>query len=118
MIVVGTDDAAMAQAVNELARIGGGQIVVRHGKVVGAVELPIGGLISDEPAQVVAEKAKSVLRGMQACGCNLNNANMQLSLLSLVVIPALRISDKGLVDVGRFAVVPLVRTAAAGEGRS
>jgi adenine deaminase len=118
MIVVGTDDAAMAQAVNELAQMGGGQVVVRDGKVLGAVELPIGGLMSDEPAQVVAGKAESVLRGMSACGCNLNNANMQLSLLSLVVIPALRISDKGLVDVERFAVVPLVRTSAAGEGGS
>jgi len=116
MIVVGTDDAAMAQAGNELARIGGGQVVVREGKVIGQVELPIGGLMSDEPAEVVAGKAESVLAGMRACGCRLNNANMQLSLLALVVIPALRISDKGLVDVERFQVVPLVRAeSAAGE---
>jgi len=114
MIVVGTDDAAMAQAANELARMGGGQVVVRAGEVIGRVELPIGGLMSEEPAQVVAEKTESVLRGMRACGCRLNNANMQLSLLALVVIPELRISDKGLVDVERFEVVPLVR-APGGE---
>lgn len=115
MIIVGTDDGAMAQAVAELARVGGGQVVVRDGQVIGRVELPIGGLMSDEPAPVVAEKAESVLRGMRACGCRLNNANMQLSLLALVVIPELRISDKGLVDVERFAVVPLV--AAPPEAR-
>jgi adenine deaminase len=110
MIVVGTGDAAMAQAANELARVGGGQVVVRGGQVIGQVELPIGGLISDEPADVVARKAESVLEGMRACGCRLNNANMQLSLLALVVIPALRISDKGLVDVERFEVIPLVQS--------
>jgi adenine deaminase len=115
MIVVGTDDAAMAQAANELARVGGGQVVIRQGQVIGRVELPIGGLMSDEPAEVVADKAESVLQGMRACGCRLNNANMQLSLLALVVIPALRISDKGLVDVERFEVVPLVRTSGGGR---
>jgi adenine deaminase len=113
LIVVGTDDSAMAQAANELARVGGGQVVIRQGDVIGRVELPIGGLISDEPAEVVADKAETVLQGMRACGCRLNNANMQLSLLALVVIPALRISDKGLVDVERFEVVPLVQTDGA-----
>jgi adenine deaminase len=117
LIVVGTDDDAMAQAANELARVGGGQVVVRQGQVIGLVELPIGGLMSDEAAEVVADKAESVLRGMRACGCLLNNANMQLSLLALVVIPQLRISDRGLIDVERFEVVPLVRSAArAGRG--
>ncbi|MBM2843504.1 MAG: ade [Anaerolineales bacterium] len=110
MLVVGTDDAAMALAANELARVGGGQVVIRQGEVIGRVELAIGGLMSDEPAEVVANKAESVLKGMRACGCRLNNANMQLSLLSLVVIPELRISDKGLVDVERFEIVPLVRS--------
>jgi adenine deaminase len=109
MIVVGTDETAMAQAANELARVGGGQVVIRDGQVLGRVELPIGGLMSDEPAQVVAHKARGVLEGMGQCGCELNNANMQLSLLALVVIPELRISDRGLVDVERFEVVPLVR---------
>ena len=109
MIVVGTDDGAMALAANELARVGGGQVVVRKGEVVARVELPIGGLMSDERAEVVAQKADGILQAMRDCGCQLNNANMQLSLLALVVIPALRISDKGLVDVEQFKVVPLLR---------
>jgi adenine deaminase len=107
MIVVGTCEADMAMAANELALIGGGQIVVREGKVVGKVELPIAGLMSNERAELVARKAASVLYGFRACGCMLNNPNMQLSLLALVVIPELRISDLGLVDVTQFQFIPI-----------
>lgn len=108
MIVVGTSDADMAIAANELARVGGGQIVVRAGKVIGLVELPLGGLMSTEAAEVVARKADEMLKGFRACGCQLNNSNMQLSLLALVVIPELRISDLGLVDVEHFAFIPVL----------
>lgn len=108
MIVVGTDDASMAVAANSLARCGGGQAVVKDGKVIGQVELKIAGLMSVEKADVVAKKANTILKGFQSCGCHLNNPNMQLSLLALVVIPELRISDKGLVDVTKFQFVPLV----------
>jgi adenine deaminase len=108
MIVVGTDDASMALAANSLARSGGGQVVVRGGEVVGLVELRIAGLMSTEKADVVARKAESILEGFKMCGCELNNPNMQLSLLALVVIPELRISDKGLVDVTKFDFVPVL----------
>jgi len=108
MIVVGTDESSMAVAGNSLTRSGGGQVVVKDGKVIGQVELKIAGLMSTEKADVVAKKAESILRGFRSCGCNLNNPNMQLSLLALVVIPELRISDKGLVDVTKFDFVPVV----------
>lgn len=108
MLVVGTDDRAMAMAANALADAGGGQVVVQNGQVTGLVELPIAGLMSDERAEVVARKADALLAAMRDCGCRLNNANMQLSLLALVVIPDLRISDKGLVDVNKFELVPVV----------
>ncbi|MBN1535337.1 MAG: adenine deaminase [Anaerolineales bacterium] len=108
MIVVGTDDTQMALAANELVRMEGGQVVVLEGNVIGKVELPIAGLMSNQHAKVVAEKAKSVLDGFHACGCNLNNPNMQLSLLALVVIPELRLSDKGLVDVTKFEFIPVL----------
>ena len=108
LIIVGTDEASMAVAGNSLARSGGGQVVVKDGKIIGQVELKIAGLMSNEKADVVAEKAGTILEGFQACGCKLNNPNMQLSLLALVVIPELRISDKGLVDVTRFNFVPVV----------
>jgi adenine deaminase len=108
MIVAGTDEASMAIAANSLAKSGGGQVVVKEGKVIGHVELKIAGLMSKEKAEAVARKAETVLEGFRACGCTLNNPNMQLSLLALVVIPELRISDKGLVDVTKFNFVPLV----------
>lgn len=107
MIVVGTDEAMMAQAANKLAETGGGQVVVEDGQVIGLVALPIAGLMSNQRAEIVAEQMGSVLRGFETCGCTLNNPNMQLSLLALVVIPELRISDLGLVDVTRFDFVPL-----------
>jgi adenine deaminase len=107
MIIVGTSDSDMAQAANELAQTGGGQVVVRDGEVIGQVELPIAGLMSMERADLVARKASTVLDGFKACGCSLNNPNMQLSLLALVVIPELRISDLGLVDVNHFIFTPL-----------
>lgn len=98
----------MAVAANGLARCGGGQIVVKNGRVIGQVELKIAGLMSNEKADIVARKAETVLKGFESCGCRLNNPNMQLSLLALVVIPELRISDKGLVDVTKFEFVPIV----------
>jgi len=108
MIVIGTDEADMALAANELARIGGGQIVVHKGEVTALIELPIAGLMSDEPVERVAEKMAGILQAYRACGCTLNNANMQLSLLALVVIPELRISNKGIVDVNRGEVISLL----------
>jgi len=108
MIVVGTDEESMTVAANTLAKIKGGQVVVKNGKVIGQVELKIAGLMSNEKADVVAKKAETILKGFEACGCKLNNPNMQLSLLALVVIPELRISDKGLVDVTKFNFVPVV----------
>jgi adenine deaminase len=108
LIVVGTDEASMAKAVNTLAEWGGGQVVVKAGEVIGGVVLPIAGLMSNQPADEVARQAETVLEGFRACGCRLNNPNMQLSLLALVVIPELRISDLGLVDVNQFKFIPVI----------
>jgi adenine deaminase len=108
IIVTGTSDEDMALAVNKLAEVGGGQVVVKEGEVIGLVELEIAGLMSTERAEIVAQKAKTVLDGFRACGCTLNNPNMQFSLLALVVIPELRISDLGLVDVTKFEFVPVI----------
>lgn len=110
MVVVGTSEDDMALAANELARVGGGQAVVRQGQVIGMVDLPIAGLMSSERAQIVARKAAQVLYGFRACGCTLNNPNMQLSFLALVVIPELRISDLGLVDVNQFKLISVIET--------
>jgi adenine deaminase len=110
MIVVGTNDEDMALAANTLAECGGGQVMVSKGKILGKVELPIAGLMSNERAEIVAKKAATVLDGFVKCGCTLNNPNMQLSLLGLVVIPELRISDLGLVDVTKFDFIPVLES--------
>ena len=99
MVIVGTSKSNMAMAANRLGEVGGGVVVFKDDVEIALVELPIAGLMSNERAEVVAEQAASILEGFRACGCELNNPNMQLSLLALVVIPELRISDLGLVDV-------------------
>ena len=107
MIVVGTDRAMMAAAANRLGEVGGGVTVWKDDAEIALVELPIAGLMSDSPAREVAAKAQGMVEAMATCGCRLNNAYMQHSLLALVVIPSLRISDLGLVDVDRFALTDL-----------
>lgn len=107
MIVVGTNKQDMALAANRLAEVGGGVVLFSKGKELALVEMPIAGLMSDERAEIVAAKAGRLTEAMRACGCTLNNAYMQHSLLALVVIPELRISDVGLVDVRTFEKVEL-----------
>lgn len=107
MIVVGTNKEDMAIAANRLGEVGGGIVVVAEGKELALVELPIAGLMSDERSDIVAAKAEKMVAAMAECGCTLNNAYMQHSLLALVVIPDLRISDQGIVDVTKFEKVDL-----------
>lgn len=102
MIVVGTSTRDMALAANRLQEVGGGITVFADGQELALVELPIAGLMSDERSDVVAAKASAMMEAMRTCGCQLNNAYMQHSLLALVVIPELRISDLGLIDVTQF----------------
>jgi adenine deaminase len=108
MIVVGTDPEQMALAANRLRAVGGGITIFREGTELALVELPIAGLMSDSPATNVAAKAEQMMQAMRDCGCTLNNAYMQHSLLALVVIPELRISDLGLVDVRTFEFIPVL----------
>ncbi len=113
MLVIGTSDEDMATAANKLAETGGGQVVVKNGKVIGLVELTIGGLMSTERADAVAKKANTILEGFRASGCIINNPNMTMSLLALPVIPELRLTDKGLVDVAQVKIRPVIEGPAA-----
>jgi len=108
MIVVGTDRKLMAAAANRLGEVGGGVTLWKDGAERALVELPIAGLMSDSQAAEVANKAQAIISAMIDCGCSLNNAYMQHTLLALVVIPELRISDLGLVDVTRFELTDVV----------
>ena len=107
MIVVGTSRPDMAAAANRLAEVGGGVTVWQDGREIALVRLPIAGLMSDAPAAAVAADASRMVVAMAEVGCSLNNAYMQHSLLALVVIPEIRISDLGLVDVTRFELTEL-----------
>lgn len=110
MIVVGTDKTDMALAANRLGEVGGGVVLFSEGRELALVKLPIAGLMSDQRAEIVADEANALIAAMEACGCRLNNAYMQHSLLALVVIPELRISDIGLIDVTKFAPTDLLVT--------
>ncbi|AUH32756.1 adenine deaminase [Paracoccus tegillarcae] len=108
MIVVGTCRDCMASATAHLAQIGGGVTVFRDGDELATVALPIAGLMSDQPAPEVARDTLAVMDAIGQCGNGMNNAYMQHSLLALVVIPELRISDKGIIDVTRFEQLDLI----------
>lgn len=108
MIIVGTDKSDMALAANRLGEVGGGVVIFSEGRELALVKLPIAGLMSDQRAEAVAEQANALIEAMRQCGCTLNNAYMQHSLLALVVIPDLRISDIGLIDVTRFQKVDVL----------
>jgi adenine deaminase len=104
-MVVGSGPADMAAAVARLAEIGGGQVAILDGRVVAEVQLPIGGLMTDRAAADVAADARRLgTAAAEALGVTLEEPFMQLSFLGLSVIPELRITDRGLVDVAAFTL--------------
>jgi adenine deaminase len=107
VVVVGVDDADMAAAVNRLAEVGGGQVAVADGQVVGEVPCPIGGLLSDRSCEEVAEAVRHLEDAAGALGVKLPAPFMAMSFLALSVVPELKITDRGLVDTVRFELVPL-----------
>ncbi len=107
VVVVGTNDVDMRAAVAALVDMGGGQVVVEDEQVLASLPLHIAGLISDRPLAVVAEKARELDRAARSLGCVLPAAFMTLSFLALPVIPSLKLTDRGLVDVDRFEIVDL-----------
>ena len=107
IVVVGADEADMLAAVRHLAAIGGGLAVVAGGRVVADLPLPIAGLMSPKPLPEVAAAYRKLKSAYRSLGGSLPDPFMALSFLALPVIPALKLTDLGLVDVGRFQVVPL-----------
>ena len=101
-------DADMAAAVNRLREIGGGQVVILDGQVLAEVRLPIGGLMSDRRSAEVATELDALVDAGRKLGITLEAPFMQLSFLGLSVIPQLRITDRGLVDVDRFELTDLM----------
>jgi adenine deaminase len=107
VVVVGVADEEMRECVERLQEIGGGIVVARDGAVRGELPLPVAGLLSDEPVEDVVERLESLQDMLRDQGVRDAAPFMTLSFLALSVIPALKITDRGLVDVERFELVPL-----------
>src|SRR3954471_20281525 len=103
--VVGTNDADMVAAVRALVEQRGGLAVVRDGEVLARLPLPIGGLMSDLPFEEVAERLEAVEAAATSLGCTIWRPFMVLSLMALSLIPALKLTDRGLVDVEAWELV-------------
>jgi adenine deaminase len=107
IVVVGTSDASMAFAVRRLANIGGGIVAVDGARVVAELPLPVAGLLSDAPLDEVLARSRALVEAARELGCTVESPFQSLSFLALSVIPALKLTDRGLVDVDRFELVPL-----------
>jgi adenine deaminase len=110
LLVVGMSDADMLAAVERLRETGGGMVAVDGGEVIGEVRLPIAGLMSDRSVAEVADEVRSLDRAYKELGCPLEYPFMMVSFLSLGVIPALRVTTRGLVDGREFTLVAPVVT--------
>jgi adenine deaminase len=111
LVVVGADDEDMAIAVDRLAELGGGIVVVADRSVLAECPLPVAGLLSDQPLDVVVAQSRACNHAAAELGWRGATPFLTMAFLALSVIPALKLTDRGLVDVDRFELVPL----AAGE---
>jgi len=107
VIVVGADDATMVQAVERLQKINGGIVVTDGAGKWLELSLPVAGLMSEAPPETIAKQIEALRHFTKTLGCELDEPFLTLSFLALPVIPTLKITDRGLVDVIKFAVVPL-----------
>jgi adenine deaminase len=107
VVAVGVDDADLLACAARLQEIGGGIVVADGGEVRGELALPVAGLLSDEPVEDVVAQLEELHELLRGLGVEVEAPFMTLSFLALSVIPALKITDRGLVDVERFEIVPL-----------
>ncbi len=102
LLIVGTNDADMALAGNKLAEVGGGMVAVKDGKVIALNPLPIAGLMSEEDVAVVSENVSQLDQAWKTLGCYLESPFMTMALISLAVLPELRLTNRGLFDTINF----------------
>ncbi len=107
VVCAGVDDGDMARAVQRLADMGGGMVVVRDRGIRAELPLPVAGLLSDAPLERVLEQTEALMAAVRDLGTPLEAPFDALAFLSLSVIPELKITDRGLIDVDRFEIVPL-----------
>ena len=99
MIVIGTNDDDMLKAIKELVKSQGGKVIVKDNDVVAKLDLPIAGLMSEDYSDDFLSKYNELKKGEKIIGCTLEEPFMTMSFLSLSVIPELKLTDKGLMDV-------------------
>jgi adenine deaminase len=107
LVVVGCDDESMRTAAEAVAEAGGGQAAAEKDRVLARVPLPIAGLMSSRPASAVGEDVRSLKRAAKSLGSAAPDAFTTMSFLALEVVPSLKLTDLGLVDVEKFEIVPL-----------
>jgi adenine deaminase len=107
MVVAGVDDESMLTAAHAVAETGGGMAAARGNTVLSCLPLPIAGLMSDQPIETVRDQMTELLHASRQLGSTLHDPFMAMSFLALPVIPALKLTDHGLVDVDKFEIVPL-----------
>ncbi|MHA1134863.1 MAG: adenine deaminase [Candidatus Thorarchaeota archaeon] len=107
LVVVSTNDTDLIAAAVQIVRMHGGIAIVKDGEVLESLPLPIAGLMSDQPIEYVSEKLKDLKEAAQKLGTPLDEPFMAMAFLSLPVIPKLKITDLGLVDVERFRLIDL-----------
>lgn len=107
LVVIGADEISMFAAARRAAAMGGGMVVAQGEHVVAEVPLPLGGLMSDRPIEEVRARLDTAIAATRELGSTLHDPFMAMSFLALEVIPSLKLTDQGLVDVDRFARVPL-----------
>jgi len=108
LLVAGVNEEDMAFAANKLIDVGGGMIVVRNQEILGLVELPVAGLMSTEDVETVSEKVRKLAEGWRQIGRKMVSPFMTMALLSLSVLPELRITDQGIIDTLKFQKIPLI----------
>ena len=107
IVVIGVDDASMFTAARRVARLGGGMVTAEGEQILAETPLPLAGLMSTKPVEVVRDQVDATIAAAQSLGSPLHDPFMAMSFLALEVIPSLKLTDKGLVDVDQFKIVPL-----------
>lgn len=110
LIVLGRNRADMANAANDVIRKQGGMAVSDQGTITGAISLPVAGILSEAPIEILGKEAATFKSALTALGYKQDNPIMSMTTLGLPVSPSLKVTDRGIIDVKRMAVIPFIKS--------